>query len=509
MKKLNIALYAILALFFVACGTENKEEKKKTEETTEVVEKKEDIKITEKEKSKTESLKPISKEVLAKVKANFSSKVPFYLQFEGRTIFVTTNDKSKDYSEHFTGKIKYGIVNDSLQELLPTDFDKVFNPETTILNCIEYKKNGKVGLLNLKTKEVISPIFEYIFPAGKLISNLAYGFKSGKWHLINSDDMSNKEAADYNPFAEVGNLSFNMHMLGKSLMSYCDENDSYGPETGNGVLVVPSYLEYLKILPQKQYFDVLVDDNKAVDFGTTDIKLHKVKEVTVTDKVISFFTGAYESGIEARGYELEQNSLVVYNQETKKIESHVLHIQGMSSNNICGDSELKYVNDSIIEIQKALELFSEGDKLYGSETVYEYLKIDGNGKLTKLTTDRHFKSTKFIKMNEGHFKGCFADFMPNPQDDKNMWVSAHLTINDLDVMRNEIFAEYGYKFKKAKWNDYFSKKAWYKPQFDDVTSKLSDIDKANIELILKVKKKMEGREQEFVKKEAIMHVMAG
>ena len=58
--------------------------------------------------------------------------------------------------------------------------------------------------------------------------------------------------------------------------------------------------------------------------------------------------------------------------------------------------------------------------------------------------------------------------------------------NDLDSMRNEIFATHGYIFKSEKWKDYFGKQSWYTPLHDDVSDKLTLIEKINIENILKV-----------------------
>lgn len=60
--------------------------------------------------------------------------------------------------------------------------------------------------------------------------------------------------------------------------------------------------------------------------------------------------------------------------------------------------------------------------------------------------------------------------------------------NELDVMRNEIFASYGYKFKTEKWQNYFVNQTWYEPRFKDVNDRLSIIEKCNIQTILEVSK---------------------
>jgi hypothetical protein len=60
------------------------------------------------------------------------------------------------------------------------------------------------------------------------------------------------------------------------------------------------------------------------------------------------------------------------------------------------------------------------------------------------------------------------------------------TKEELMIMRNEPFAAYGYIFKNKFLKDYFSSKAWYDPQFDNVNERLSEIEKVNIRLIKEV-----------------------
>lgn len=53
----------------------------------------------------------------------------------------------------------------------------------------------------------------------------------------------------------------------------------------------------------------------------------------------------------------------------------------------------------------------------------------------------------------------------------------------LKLMRNEIFARYGYIFKSAELNAHFTSQSWYKPVSADVTNKLTEIEKKNTVLI--------------------------
>lgn len=82
----------------------------------------------------------------------------------------------------------------------------------------------------------------------------------------------------------------------------------------------------------------------------------------------------------------------------------------------------------------------------------------------------------------------------NNQDLKGKYpfVSTEIMINDilgnfdnkeLRIMRNEIFARYGYKFKTTAMKSYFDSQDWYSGLYGNVNEKLTDLEKLNIQLI--------------------------
>jgi len=84
----------------------------------------------------------------------------------------------------------------------------------------------------------------------------------------------------------------------------------------------------------------------------------------------------------------------------------------------------------------------------------------------------------------GHYKN--ASIMElNPKDLEKM------SATDLQLMRNEIFARYGYEFiQGGKMDTYFRKQGWYRPQHKNVDAFLTSLEKRNIALIQKVEKKL-------------------
>lgn len=57
---------------------------------------------------------------------------------------------------------------------------------------------------------------------------------------------------------------------------------------------------------------------------------------------------------------------------------------------------------------------------------------------------------------------------------------------DLSILRNSIYARYGYIFSTKEFSDYFTKFSWYKPTSKNVEDKINDIDNKNIKAILDV-----------------------
>lgn len=84
--------------------------------------------------------------------------------------------------------------------------------------------------------------------------------------------------------------------------------------------------------------------------------------------------------------------------------------------------------------------------------------------------------------------GLFAQDVSGAYPQASRQALTQLDVCELDawqlkIMRNEIFARYGYIFKSEELKQYFQKQSWYHPSQADVTAQLTDIEKANIGLL--------------------------
>lgn len=68
---------------------------------------------------------------------------------------------------------------------------------------------------------------------------------------------------------------------------------------------------------------------------------------------------------------------------------------------------------------------------------------------------------------------------------------SNMSYSELQLMRNEIFARYGYQFKEGgTMGTYFRSQKWYRPQHSNVNEFLSILEKQNLELIQKIEQEM-------------------
>ena len=135
-----------------------------------------------------------------------------------------------------------------------------------------------------------------------------------------------------------------------------------------------------------------------------------------------------------------------------------------------------------------------GYKFYSDKTNGEFVIYDNGKKVVKglkvynswsgLTETGEYEiGTKSYPITD-YYSGEFT------QASRRLLSKAELlkiSKSDLKIIRNEIFARYGYKFNTGGEMDlYFKSQNWYSGQHDNVNDFLSDLEKANTKLILQI-----------------------
>ncbi|MEO1055154.1 MAG: YARHG domain-containing protein, partial [Bacteroidota bacterium] len=122
--------------------------------------------------------------------------------------------------------------------------------------------------------------------------------------------------------------------------------------------------------------------------------------------------------------------------------------------------------------------------IYNDAEAKPCLKID-NPWSSMLAEGEYELGPKTSSVDEA-FAGKFPQASTTILDEEELksWPS-----EDLQIMRNEIFARYGYTFRpNGKMDQYFRKQSWYKAHHKDVNSFLTSIEQKNIQLIRKEEK---------------------
>lgn len=500
-------LPTVLAFLFFSCSQQQAQKEKEAEDLVITADKiadedKSTIEAKSIKKRNYEGINPAIKTTLMTLDSLYDY-APFYFHVEGETYFVVCRGTGEfTATTAFKKGFKYGLVNEKFEEVIKPEYEKIYNLDVSFANCVEVKKDGKVGLINIYDGTKIAPQFDYIIPKNGTTA-VAYGLKAGKWYKISQPNgIELVDIAANNVFQA---LQFDAKNHASTLMysSYARHHED-DPIEGNGVVITPSYIERLQIMDEF-YTDFIADSESQVDFGKSEMRIKTSEPSSISDQVISFFVSFYEEGIDARGYATEKTKLVVVNQADNSLNYKPL-VEWGESGEVCNQHLIKFVHNDLIEV------ITSKKKHYDYEPHYQYFKVALDGTISELISNRRFPYTEFIQIDTSYFTGCFAQSIPksDPEHDRyNFYLSAHLTIDDLDMMRNEIFASYGYKFKTKKWQQHFAQKSWYTPKYDQVDDQLSDLEKENIEVILKRKNEMEGQEQDFVKKEKFLYVAAG
>jgi len=473
----------------------------------------------EKKKSTLEdNIKPEKEIVLEDVNTNTTSetvvetidsstldahqKAYLFLKKDADSIFYVRNNRIN----------KVGLVDDRGTVLLPKKYDKIYSPDVTNEGYIEIENNKKLGLYNYLKGTTIACEYDLIFPS-EMSEFIGIGKKDNQYFYIDSDGGKTeintaKDIPDYKRILKKFSFDFFSQKNKIITIPEDDKLDEEDQEYYNYALFVPSYLNVLGIMPEM--IDDLNEDGPGTRYGTSKIILVKEPE----NGILAFISKFMEGGGDARGYNIESYYLGGLKNNNTNMNSEVLGSRTMEHGEYyyCEEitSRFIFVNDSIFQYQgmnKTKDLYPKYDHM----SLYTNYKIDSNGNIILLDSVRFFDFTKYGVIDSDYFIGCFGKIRGGELydwDDWNMTISEYLDSRDLDIMRNEIYAEYGYIFTSEKWKKYFEAKPWYTPKHENVDEFLTEIDKANIQTILKAKKEMQ-EHPEIISKENIMYGLAG
>lgn len=455
----------------------------------------------------------------------FHQHIPYTMFVNEQLYFVvaTGNWKENNWDSNkqeptSLGSYKVGLVNELNETIIPIKYDKIYNMGGVAPNLMEVELNGKLGAYDIVGNELLAAEFDGIYPYSNARNSWVqvrkgdqFGWLSTSGH-VSMDVNSHSNQGLFRP-QPVASLLTNWSFDSKSerivpfFKTQTSLTDKYQTNV-EGLLIFPSYLYHLELVPEfRTDWDAFIVDNSGN--GETQAKIQTARKTGKNKTLVSAFKQYFS---EPRGYYEERSDIITLNDKMEPIDKLSIeegYLQGPCSDEI----RFHFIDDNTLE---ACMIKATKHPTYNMMTSYAYHHIGADGKINPIKVNGLYPFTRIIKITDVYFKGCFSRDLTaeeksasDTEEDLNFANSEHLSIEDLDLMRNEIYAAHGYIFKNKKWKDYFGKQPWYKAQFNNVDDKLTEIEKHNITAILNQKKKMEGHEAEFINTTYGIFVAAG
>lgn len=415
----------------------------------------------------------------------------YFYVIKGKWELFEALEREKDTTKTY----KMGLVGPDYKEIIPVEYDLVHNINGTFPDLVEVEKDHKKGFFDLTGKTVVPVEYDQVLPI-KDEENLA-ALRKGDDYFWLKNDYTISEKTDIN----VGDLfsklkqpaSFTLTKSPAGDITEFNSHDQHG-----SIYLPPSYLVELNLLPQVQEFKNTLRNHVMFESSSSQyvVKANSLPASSETGGD-NWFQSAFYSirnyFIGGRSEFYDTRNLVLIDKKRNKFYTQSVSVdysheeEGGGPSGSCNEYNFRMLSDSLFELKAStatdISLYNNKEMLE-EMPLYHYFTLKDD-KLTELTTTRLFAFTKFRKMDEGYLQGCYTYLVDEGSTPWKEKQSYKLTPEVLRYMKNEIYADYKYKFKDKRWNDIFYD--FYDEgktgQNTSVQDSLTEIDKYNIQWI--------------------------
>lgn len=392
---------------------------------------------------------------------------------------------------------KMGLVGPDLKEVIPVEYDLIHNISGTFPGLVEVEKGEKKGFYDLNGKIVVPVNYDQVFPIDD-DANLAV-LRNGDDYFYLKKDMTVSDKA----YIKVGEFfpklrkmanSFNLFENSQAVITEYNSREQHG-----AVYVAPSYLADMGIIDREEDFK---NPLRKVDFESVSADYN----VDLTSNIDDETNWLQASFYSVRDYFLggreefyDRKNIVILDKKRNRIFGQEFSTDytpggGESLDGPCNVNNIRQINDSLFEVKTGAAIYVQmydSTKTLTGGPYYHYLAIKNN-KLVELPNNRNFGFTKYMKMDDSFLNGCYViESGPFDGTQRQKMTMDHLTPEILRYMKNEIYADYAYKFKDKRWQSVFEDMPSYydrqaggsKEPNASVDDSLTAIDKYNINWI--------------------------
>lgn len=410
---------------------------------------------------------------------NFDSVIWFARYKDVNYFYVVEGSWSIEKFRDNKSECLMGIVDGEGKVIVPVEYDFIGTIGFSDENIVEVGKDGKVGHFDMVSKQLsIEPAYDFIIPydnSGVLAivkQDSVYGWLNNEKQFVAG--FPSKEAEEwiktYSFLPENLRISYEMEGL-------CEPPTS--TEIGRGVVMPPSYLVasgiFLRVIDG-------VTTTKFPMHGWTEYIETKGARVTSIGENLSALIATVTSRyLDGREEFYTENRLVFINDR-----HDTLAVSGISTDK---EMEISRVDSSLIQIKSYSQWWGEPyPEDNGDLPDYTYFRIDGNT-ITPLTSTRVFKPSQFVKLDSTYLAGKFVEYDEN----NDRLETTFLSEATIKYFRNEILAEYGYRFTSPEDVEKFNTPR-YQPRFDNIDEfrdQMTDVDKHNIAFLDQIISRMQ------------------
>ena len=207
-----------------------------------------------------------------------------------------------------------------------------------------------------------------------------------------------------------------------------------------------------------------------------DVLVTGTRQDIITSAFLRFISGSYRD-TNGKGYEFSAN-------ETK------VSGFGDSEQNYTFE-EVYYLPDFIISIGNKSYMIAKDRQENGSRLRFEQYAKNSEDDWAPIVTAGGGAVEPLLLMETAWEGDTSGEKIPGRYPYTSQMVMTWrdlvvFSLDELDIMRNEIFARHGHTFRTARYRDHFNAQQWYKATTNDATNQLTEIEQLNIAQIVMV-----------------------
>jgi hypothetical protein len=410
-----------------------------------------------------------------------------------KEIYWGTDNKDGKVPTH-----QMALLNPELKEIIPPEYDLIHNIGGTVDGLIEVEKGSKRGFFDLAGKLIVPVDYDQLYPLNDE-ENLALLKKQDDYFYLKKDLSVSEKLTDFKISDVISKIKLygsSVKLSDKSSKNIMEYNSR---ERTSSILIPPSYLTDWQITsklidfqnPLRKGVKSMSDDGGEGSLSLA-VTFDGEKQpgdnwfasafYSVVDDYLGGRSGLYTTK-KVLLVDKKQNRILSFNADIYKADGE----GGGSLSGSCNETSLRAINDSLFEFKTTSQFYQplfDDDETLDEGPCYYYLQIKDGKLVNTAPNDNRIFPTRTVKLDDSYLQSCYVLSRYKNNESTSRTID-HTTPAILQLMKNEIYASYKYKFKNDKWTSVFA----YRFDRDDkntlvnVDDSLTAIDKYNINFI--------------------------